>query len=163
MEHWANLSSDEKSNEQNKDPKKSTAYSRSRKKNASSLDWLQPPYNHVRGENSLWIAVITQAMMDALSKSRNPETQYHRHESIRWLTGNSKDFIMVCHFADMDPDYVRRKAKKAIIAPTPWRAEAGKGKRYLERRTYRQKNKKPAVKEPAPAKPAIIIQGPWVI
>jgi hypothetical protein len=63
----------------------------------------------------------------------------------------------------MDPDYVRRKAKRAIISPKPWRAEAGKGKRYLERKAYRQKNKKPAQPdEPKPSGPAQIIVGPWV-
>ena len=98
-------------------------------------------YNPVRGERALWAAVITQAMMDALSKSRNPEIQYHKHEAIRWLTGNSKDFQDVCLLADMDPDYVRRSAKRALVAPRAWRAEAGQGKRYHERKAYRQRLK----------------------
>src|SRR5947208_1331494 len=92
----------------------------------------------MRGETSLWVAVITQAMMDALSRCNNAEATYHKHEAIHWLTGNSRDFITVCLFAGLDPDYVRRKSKRALAAPRPWRAEAGKGKRYLERKVYRQ-------------------------
>ena len=103
--------------------------------------WLAEPYNTARGEMALWVAVITQAMMDALSNSRNPETIACKQAAIAWLTGNSKDFCTVCHFAGMDPDYVRKKAKKSITSPIPWRAEAGKGSRYAERKAYRQKIK----------------------
>ncbi|MFO0389871.1 MAG: hypothetical protein ACK502_09185 [Alphaproteobacteria bacterium] len=103
--------------------------------------WLTGPYNSARGETALWVAVITQAMTDALSNSRNPETLVHKHEAIRWLTSNSNDFRTVCHYAGMDPDYVRRKAKRSIAHPTSWRAEAGKGSRYAERKAYRKKIK----------------------
>jgi hypothetical protein len=121
---------------------------------------LVEPFNHARGETALWVAVITQAMMDALSKSKTPEMRYHKYEAIRWLSDNSKDFVMVCYFADMDPDYVRRKAKKSLLSPTAWRAEAGKGKRYMERKSYRNKHQKPPVQPPAPT--GQIIDGPWV-
>lgn len=132
------------------------------KKKAHSVEWPQEPYNYVRGETGLWAAVITQAMMDALSKSRNPETLYHKHEAIRWLTDNSKDFVMVCHFAGMDPDYVRRRAKRALLAPVLWRAEPGKGRRYLERRAYRQKHKKQETQESeTPGMKSCVIKGPW--
>lgn len=115
-----------------------------RRKNTSPAmqTWLDEPYNSVRGETSLWVAVITQAMMDALSRSRHPEQQYHKQEALRWLTENSKDFHIVCYYAGMDPDYVRRKAKKSLVSPVAWRAAPGQGKRYLERRTYRQRIKK---------------------
>ncbi|MGE0754999.1 MAG: hypothetical protein AB7L92_07540 [Alphaproteobacteria bacterium] len=104
--------------------------------------WLAEPYNAARGETSLWIAVITQAVMDALSKSRNPEIQFHKREAIYWLTENNKDFIIVCLNAGLDPDYVRQKAKRAIYSPSPWRAEPGKGKRYQERKAYRERIRK---------------------
>lgn len=123
------------------------------------VDLFPEPHNPVRGETALWVAVITQAMMDALSNSRNPEIQFHKHEAIRWLTGQSKDFITVCHFADLNPDEVRRKAKRAIASPTPWRAEAGKGKRYQERKAYRQQAK---AHRALPAVPSgMVIAGPW--
>ena len=107
----------------------------------ATLAWLEEPYNHASGEMALWIAVITQAMMDALSHVDNAESNYYKHEAIHWLSGNSKDFIMVCMCAGLDPDYVRRQAKRALVSPVAWRAEAGKGKRYLERKAYRRSKK----------------------
>ena len=108
---------------------------------SNAFDWLLDQNYHVRGEMALWVAVITQAMMDALSRSDNSEARYNKHEAINWLTGNSRNFITVCHYAGLDPDYVRKKAKRALVAPQPWRAEAGKGKRYLERKAYRKSHK----------------------
>lgn len=107
-----------------------------------SLLWLEKAVGCARGETALWVAVITQAMMDALSRCKKSESIYQRHEAINWLTGNSKDFNDVCLCAGLNPDYVRRKAKKVIAAPKPWRAEAGKGKRYEERRKYREKQRR---------------------
>jgi hypothetical protein len=79
MEHWANHTSDSIQDKKKNDrPKKPAKSSSSSKTSNHGLDWLPEPYNYVRGETSLWVAVITQAMMDALSKSSNPETQYHK-------------------------------------------------------------------------------------
>jgi type II secretory pathway component PulJ len=132
----------------------------------SPFFWQEEPYNPVKGEMALWTAVITQALMDALSRSPNKEAQFHKHEAIRWLTENSKDFIEVCHNAGLNPDNVRRKAKKVIANPTLWRAEAGKGKRYLERKRYRLKCRQqktaatPTTEIPSPVTPQVI-EGPW--
>lgn len=140
---------------------------RGKRQRTTTFEWLNGPYNSVLGETSLWRAVITQAMMDALSRAGNAEAAHHKHEAINWLTGNGRDFVMVCLFAGLDPDYVRRKAKRALIAPMPWRAAPGKGKRYLERREYRKKTKQKLKCDPvsAPhgsAEPCIIA-GPWAI
>src|SRR5688572_22951947 len=81
------------------------------------LSWLDEHYSSVRGETALWVAVITQALQDALTRCKKAESQYHKHEAAHWLTGNSKDFVAVCLSADLDPDYVRQQAKKAIAAP----------------------------------------------
>ncbi len=113
--------------------------SQKKRKNTSSILWLEEAYNTARGETALWVAVITQAMMDALSKCKKSESQYNKLEATRWLTDNGKDFIDVCLAAGMNPDYVRRKAKQILASPSPWRAEAGKGKRYQERKKYREK------------------------
>lgn len=115
---------------------------RKKRRKQDYLSWEAGPYNHVRGEMALWAAVITQAMMDALSHSRNPEIIQHKHEAIRWLTENTRDFVTVCHFAGMNPDYVRKRAKQAIANPVSWRAKAGEGKRYSERKAYRARVKK---------------------
>lgn len=107
--------------------------------NLTPIDFLGKSYDSTRGETALWSAVITQALMDALSRSRSAEALYHKHTAIAWLTGNGKDFTMVCLCAGFDPDYVRKKAKRAIASPQRWRAEPGTGKRYLERKKYRNK------------------------
>jgi len=126
------------------------------------FDWCSGPHNPTKGEAALWMAVITQAMMDALSKATNSEARYHKHEAIRWLTGNGRNFITVCQLADVDPDYIRRKAKRTLASPVAWRAEAGKGKRYLERKAYRKALKTP--KKPLPDEDAgrMVITGPWL-
>lgn len=97
------------------------------------------PYDTTKPERALWVAVITQAMMDALSRSNNAEARYQREESIRWLTSNSKDFVTVCLYAGFDPDYIRKRVKQTLASPRLWRAEPGKGKRYLERKAYRER------------------------
>lgn len=100
--------------------------------------WDDNIFDPVKGEKAIWHAVITQAMMDALSNSSKREEQYHKEEAIHWLTGNSKNFRTVCTLAGMDADVVREKAKKCLASPNnSWRAAPGKGKRYHERRAYR--------------------------
>jgi hypothetical protein len=124
--------------------------------------WFEGPYNTVRGETALWVAVITQAMMDALNRSKNAEALYHKNEALQWLTGNSKDFHLVCMHAGMDPDYVRRKAKRSLVSPVAWRAAPGKGKRYYERRAYRQRLKEKTKAPPSSAEPGDnVLPGPW--
>ncbi|MDE3016957.1 MAG: hypothetical protein KGI29_08590 [Pseudomonadota bacterium] len=118
-------------------PIKNTSRSRHRR----PVEWPNDPYNHARGETALWAAVITQAMMDALSRAVTAEVKYFKHEATVWLTGNSRDFRTVCECAGFDPGYVRRMAKRALSSPRQWRAEPGTGKRYLERREYRRRNK----------------------
>lgn len=131
----------------------------------TGINWLDEPYCMVKGETALWIAVITQAMMDALSRSGNPEMRYLKDQAIRWLTGNSKDFIEVCLNAGLNPDYVRRKAKKSLLSPVEWRAAPGKGKRYMESKQKRAKHdsqKSSAAIEPEhPASNCLVIAGPW--
>jgi hypothetical protein len=135
-----------------------------RKKEHSLCHWFDGPYDTARGEAALWTAVITQALMDGMSKSNNPEQRYHKQVAIQWLTGGSKDFHMVCLMAGLDPGYVRSKSKKALFSVSPWRAPPGKGARYLERKAYRErhnKSEKQAVQEqPEPAR-AAILTGPW--
>lgn len=110
-------------------------------KNSTESIWLIEAFGNSGGETALWVAVITQAMMDALSRCKKSESIYQKHEAINWLTSSSKDFIDVCLCAALNPDYVRRKAKKIITTPKPWRAGPGKGKRYQERKKYREKQR----------------------
>lgn len=121
--------------------------------------------NKARGETALWIAVITQAMMDALSRANNTEAKYQKTEALRWLTENSKDFTQVCSYAGLDPDWVRRKVKKALVNPASWRAAPGKGKRYVERKAYRMRLKKEKIashkKSAGNEGDSNVIAGPW--
>ena len=131
----------------------------------SQLCTYQKTPQPVRGERALWVAVITQAIMDALSRANNSEARYYKNEAINWLTGNSKNFVSVCLNAGFDPDYIRRKAKRTLLQPKNWRAEAGKGKRYLERKEYRKRKKKPVSHFTAPIssieETPTVIMGPW--
>lgn len=105
------------------------------------FNWHEPPDDRLP-EQSLWVAIITQAMMDALSRAGSAEAAYHRGEAIHWLTTPSKDFNEVCLNAGFEPDYIRRMAKKTLEKKRLWRAPAGKGKRYQERKLYRKRMKK---------------------
>jgi hypothetical protein len=111
----------------------------SRRFRKNYLEWLSGPYNHAHAETAMWVAVITQAMVDALGKANNAEAAYHKKKATLWLIEAGPDFCRVCNLAGFDPGYVRRKVKKTLAAPRPWRAPPGKGKRYLERRAYRKR------------------------
>lgn len=73
---------------------------------------------------SLWKAVITQALMDAGSNSKKPEFKKEKARAISWPSGDSDDFYQVCVMADMDPEYVKSKAKEAIKGGCKWRKES---------------------------------------
>ena len=123
-------------------PSKTTRRSR-----IKHYDVFPERHSPVQGERAVWVGVITQALMDALSKSRTAEALYHKHEAIQWLTGNSHNFIMVCQLAGFEPSNIRRKAKRALVSPKEWRLPAGKGKRYMQRKAYRAR--KASLVEPA--------------
>lgn len=78
-------------------------------------------FNPVKGEMALWSAVITQALMDAGSKSKKAEVRKEKAKAIRWLLGNSMDFHIVCLNAGLNPVYVRQKALEAIGRNCIWR------------------------------------------
>lgn len=82
------------------------------------------------GEQALWKAVITQALMDAGSESKKPEMKYERAQAISWLSGLSPDFYAVCSLAGMDPDYVRQKAQEAIKRGCMWKKPSSNYKRH---------------------------------
>lgn len=89
--------------------------------NASNQDMDSETFDPVRAETALWRAVITQALMDAGSESRKPEAAQEKRQAIRWLLGNSEDFITVCLNADLDPSHIRSKALAAIERGCVWR------------------------------------------
>src|SRR5262245_21940368 len=65
-------------------------------------------------EPGLWRAVITQALMDAASRSRKTEARRYRTDALSWLLSGTDDFEAVCDNAGLDPDYVRSRARTAL-------------------------------------------------
>jgi hypothetical protein len=84
------------------------------------------PSDNIRGEQALWRAVITQALMDAASQSAKMEAKYYKSQALCWLTGFSDDFYTVCDFAGLPADYVRYKSVNALARNCRWRADTRK-------------------------------------
>ena len=77
-------------------------------------------------EQLLWLAVLVQALDDALGQvvavSRPEHKAVLRNEAINWFRGNGRDFQDVCLSAGLDPAAVRERALKLINgAPMPRR------------------------------------------
>lgn len=84
-------------------------------------------------EQDVWRAVITQALMDAASRSRKSEAKRTRNDALQWLLSDSRDFEAVCDNAGFDPGYIRRRAKEALARGFEWRLPNGQGWRTQER------------------------------
>jgi len=65
--------------------------------------------DHKSSETRLWYAVLAQAITDASYLGVRKAYVDCKKKAIEWLQGNSKDFKMVCHYAELDSDYVKRK------------------------------------------------------
>lgn len=74
----------------------------------------------MRGYQALWRAVFAQMLMDAKSRSSKREARLYRHDAMRWLFENQKDFDMVCDFAGLDPETTRRKVLAAQDRDFQW-------------------------------------------
>ena len=59
-------------------------------------------------------AIITQAIEDAMYNGLYKYKIIDKREAIAWLTGNSNDFRMICHFADINHEYASLKFTKAM-------------------------------------------------
>ncbi len=84
-------------------------------------------------EPGLWRAVITQALMDAASRSRKSDAKRSRRDALEWLLSDSHDFEAVCDNAGFDPGYVRRRAREALARNCQWRLPSGQGWRTVGR------------------------------
>jgi len=67
------------------------------------------PQDQVSSETRLWYAVLAQAITDASYLGVRKAYVDCKKKAIEWLQSNSKDFKMVCHYAELDSDYVKRK------------------------------------------------------
>ena len=138
--------------------------SSTRDKTFAHCPWFCDPYHLASGEKALWTAVITQAVVDSLNRSPYSHHRLNKLAAIRWLTEDSESFRFVCLLADLDPVHVRRQAKKALLSPVRWRADAGFGLRYVEKKSYRERAKKVRrrqTQKPESRAAATIIRGPW--
>lgn len=92
----------------------------------------------VDAEVALWRAVITQALMDAGSRSAKQEVRLSQAQAVAWLSGMSDDFVEVCGRAELDPDYVRDKAREAIRRGCAWRQDACQSIRRNKRKKLKE-------------------------
>ena len=67
------------------------------------------PQNQISSETRLWYAVLAQAITDASYLGVRKAYVDCKKKAIEWLKSNSTDFKMVCHYADLESDYVKRK------------------------------------------------------
>ena len=65
-------------------------------------------------ELKLFRAIITQAIEDAMYDGLYKYKIIDKREAITWLTGNSNDFKMICHYADINSEYASTKFAKAM-------------------------------------------------
>ncbi len=86
-----------------------------------------------RGEVSLYRGVVMQALIDCYTLSKRTEDQNARLDAFSWFSLQNDDFLTVCSYADMDPNYVLRKAKEAIAKGCAWRQDERKERRLAKR------------------------------
>ena len=80
----------------------------------------------MQSEKALWKAVIMQAILDSTS---NPELRNRmrsdlikaKNDAEAWINPSKKDFIKVCGFASLEPDWVTKKVDLAKNNPKQWR------------------------------------------
>ena len=65
-------------------------------------------------ELKLFRAIITQAIEDAMYDGLYKYKIIDKREAIAWLTGNSNDFKMICHYADLNSEYESMNFAKAM-------------------------------------------------
>ncbi|MGN7618587.1 MAG: hypothetical protein ACTJLM_00990 [Ehrlichia sp.] len=63
---------------------------------------------------SMWKAVILQAIIDSTSNYRRMENRLEKIKATNWLSDLSEDFVNVCHFAGYSPLSVQSKARRII-------------------------------------------------
>lgn len=90
------------------------------------IDQKSEMSENINATKAMWRAVITQALMDASSKSKKRENLKAKREAKEWLLGESEDFLCVCCLADMKPEYVKKKIRLALARGCIWRNDKKK-------------------------------------
>jgi hypothetical protein len=89
-------------------------------------------YPSARGEISLFRAVIMQAITDCYTLSKRTEDANARYDAVEWFKLDNYDFLKICRYADMDPEFVLSKAKDSISNGCIWRKNCPKEKKLKE-------------------------------
>jgi hypothetical protein len=66
------------------------------------------------GEKALWQSVLMQAALDATSNAQSVKDRIERAKTIAWFSIQNEDFLLVCSFAELNPELVIRGIKSAI-------------------------------------------------
>ena len=66
----------------------------------------------LESEQSLWRAVILQAFVDLKNNSKKKIANTYRVKATLWFNINNADFLTVCYYANLNPNYVWSKADK---------------------------------------------------
>ena len=74
-------------------------------------------------EKSMWRAVITQALMDAASRSQKKSEITYKMKALLWLLQDDGDFYEVCHYADFDPVAIRIIIREVLKNGCKWRKD----------------------------------------
>ena len=94
-------------------------------------------------ELKLFRAVLTQAIQDAMYNGLDKYSIIQKREAISWLTSNSLDFKIICHYADISSEYALNKFTKAMkldiykLTDTQDRVIQNRPKRPHKERNYR--------------------------
>jgi hypothetical protein len=88
-------------------------------------------YDLVIPETKLWRMVLLQSFIDLLARSKAKIFNVWKQQTIEWFDMNNENFVIVCNYADRNPEYVYQKARNLIeIIDTPKFQELGY-KKYL--------------------------------
>lgn len=107
---------------------------------------MQQQHEYPNPYRALARAIVLQALMDLGSKRDSSEASYYRFEAEQWLFGSSPGYYMICDIAEYHPSRIKTVAQRIKDKGMSWRAPAGQGKRYEERKLYREKLKRFSVR-----------------
>jgi hypothetical protein len=74
-------------------------------------------------ECALWKAVIMQAVLDVMSNSKRASEILAKNTARDWLSEKNANFIKVCGYAGLSPNWVIKKIEYALENPRIWRRE----------------------------------------
>lgn len=67
---------------------------------------------YYRNEIALWRAVILQCFVDLQNNSKKKIANTYRIKALMWFNLKNPDFLTVCDYAGLDPNYVYEKSRK---------------------------------------------------